>query len=378
MKTVVIAQHRLLHYRVELFQIMKDILHRQDITLELVHGGASVSESKRKDEGSLAWAKKVKNSFFSVKGVDLIWQSAPPVAAQCDLLILIQENRILSNYPNILIRKLLGRKVAYWGHGKNLQSNKPSGFRERWKEKWLGWADWWFAYTPSTVKYLTDKSFPEKQITCLNNAIDTNKFKEYLAMVSDADLAAIAVKLSLPDDAIIGVYCGSLYKEKRLELMVDAADKIRSKVNNFCLVIIGDGPHRQVLEKAADSRSWLSLVGVKTGLEKAVYYRLSHLVLNPGLVGLHVLDSFCAGIPMITTRDALHSPEYDYLEHGVNGLVLDGSSEAYANGIVELLADEQLYQRMKEQCLLDSNKYTVEAMAENFCNGIVNALDHGC
>ncbi len=377
MKTVVIAQHRLLHYRVQLFQLLGEMLKQRDVKLELVHGQASPTESTRKDEGNLPWASKVRNYFFNIGGIDLIWQPMPSVAKRCDLLVLIQENRILSNYHHIAIRKLLKRKVAYWGHGKNLQSAKPTGLREKWKTLWLGSVDWWFAYTQSTVDFLSEKSFPRSQITCLNNAIDTNKFKEQITRVAAADLKTIKTDLNLPDDAVVGIYCGSLYKGKRLDLMIAAADRIKAAVNNFYLVIIGDGPAREELEQAADSRAWLSLVGVKTGFEKAGYYKLSRLVLNPGLVGLHVLDSFCAGTPMVTTNDALHSPEYDYLIHKHNGLVLEGNPEAYAQGIIELLSDAAAYTRMSKQCLLDSNQYTVETMAENFCEGILNALSTG-
>ncbi len=375
MKTVVIAQHRLLHYRVELFNTMKNILAQRNITLELVHGAASKTEAKRRDEGHLHWAKKVKNVFFNIKGVDLIWQPMPSAVAKSDLLILIQENRILSNYYQIVVRKLCGRKVAYWGHGKNLQSSKPTGLREVWKKMWLSWVDWWFAYTPSTVDYLIENSFSSKQITCLNNAIDTEKFKQSLATVSDSDINGAKLTLNIPTGSTVGIYCGSLYKEKRLELMIDAADKIHSQLENFYLVVIGDGPHKDVLEVASKSRSWLSLVGVKIGFEKAIYYRLSHLVLSPGAVGLHVLDSFCAGVPMVTTSDALHGPEFDYLKHGVNSLILDGSAHAYSTGIIQLLADERLYQNMVDHCRRDSNKYTLDGMAETFCNGIVEALE---
>lgn len=52
-----------------------------------------------KDEASIPWANKIKNRFLTMRDVDLIWQSLPPIVNSCDLLTLMQENLILSNYP---------------------------------------------------------------------------------------------------------------------------------------------------------------------------------------------------------------------------------------------------------------------------------------
>jgi glycosyltransferase involved in cell wall biosynthesis len=375
MKKVIILQHRLLHYRTDLFEMIRESLSKQGITLDLIHGQASQTEAKRKDEAMLPWATKIKNSFLKIKGVDLIWQFLPSDVDQCDLLVVMQENRILSNYPHIVKRKLLGKKVAYWGHGKNLQSTKPIGLREIWKKKWLTSVDWWFAYTTSTVDYLLEQRFPAENITCLNNAIDINRFKEQLANIENSQLFDIKRALNIEEDALVGIFCGSLYAEKRLDLLLEAIDFIKVKVPSFYVVIIGDGPDANILHYAALTRPWLSLVGVKTGSEKALYYRLANVMLNPGLVGLHVLDSFGAGVPMITTSDALHSPEYDYLQNDVNGLVTPGDAKAYAEAIIDLLMDKDRLENMQQAALGDSDKYTVEAMAENFCQGIIKALN---
>jgi glycosyltransferase involved in cell wall biosynthesis len=374
MLKVTILQHRLLHYRTELFEKIRSNLSNEGVQLNLIHGGASKLESKRNDEATLPWANKITNHFFRIKGVDLIWQSLPSDINDCDLLILMQENRILSNYPKIIIRNLLRKKTGYWGHGKNLQSNKPNGFKEMWKKKWLNSVEYWFAYTPSTVDYLINQSFPENAITCLNNAIDVNNFKADLAQVSEETIKTTMQALNIPQGSDVGVFCGSLYKEKRLELLLDAIDIIKKIIPKFYVVIIGDGPSATFLHDAVVTRDWLKLVGVKKGSEKAVYYKFSSIMLNPGLVGLHILDSFCAGLPMVTTEDALHSPEYDYLINGVNGLVTVGTATSYAAAVVKLLSDQQKLNEMKIEALADSEKYTVEQMANNFSQGIIKAL----
>ena len=92
-------QHRLLHYRTELFKQLRDSLEKAGVELNLVHGQASPAEKIRRDEGELPWATVVKNSFWTVFGRDLIWQHLPSSVHAADLIVLMQENRILSNYP---------------------------------------------------------------------------------------------------------------------------------------------------------------------------------------------------------------------------------------------------------------------------------------
>lgn len=374
-KKVVILQHRLLHYRVKLFDELKYELKHNNIELDLISGGASSQEKERDDVGRLAWNKEVKNIFFRVGRIDILWQCLPWSIFKSDLIIIMQENRIVSNYYVMALCWLLNIKVAYWGHGKNLQSVSPRGFREKWKRYCLNKVDWWFAYTSSTVQYLVSKGYPVSRTTCLNNAIDTDDFKRSLAQVSEEQLIELRGRLGVNENSHVGLFCGSLYKEKRLKFLVQAVDLIRQSIPDFHLVVVGSGSYLSEMRRMSQTRNWIKLVGVQKGEQKALYYRLAGIVLNPGLVGLHVLDSFCAGLPMVTTSDALHSPEFDYLRHGVNGLILPGEISEYAAGVVSLMSDSELYLSMCGHSFADSDQYTSESMAVNFCRGILQCTD---
>ena len=107
MKKVVICQHRLPHYRVGLFERLREACARLEIGLHLVHGQASERELVRNDEGWLPWAYKVTNRYWRAGACDVIWQPFPDALRDADLVILQQENRILSNYPLINYQQLL-------------------------------------------------------------------------------------------------------------------------------------------------------------------------------------------------------------------------------------------------------------------------------
>ena len=158
-------------------------------------------------------------------------------------------------------------------------------------------------------------------------------------------------------------------------MLVEAADRIRQECPDFVLIVIGDGPMGDFVRRAAASRPWMTYDGVRFGREKAVAFGLSTMMLNPGLVGLHILDAFAMGLPMITTATAQHSPEIAYLIPGVNGLALEETASSYAAGVVSLFRDPERLARMRDAARAQGLKYTVEAMAENFVDGIARALE---
>lgn len=378
MKNVVILQHRLLHYRVNLFDRLRSECSRFGINLILVHGQASTHESKKRDEGFLSWSSKVKNLFFRFGSIDLIWQPVAGILRDSDLVIVMQENRILSNYLILLSRFRNFRKVAYWGHGANFQSQSPSGFRERWKRFLLNRVDWWFAYTQATVDILMAANYPASRITCLDNAIDNSAFENDLISFNESDLKSLRAQINASEISRIGLYCGSLYPDKRLGYLLDSVDLIHANIPSFHMVVIGDGPSADEIRMAMDRRPWLHWLGVLKGREKAAWFKLANVIINPGAVGLHVLDSFCAGVPMVTCADSKHGPEFAYLSNGRNGLVVNGGPEQYANAVVELLSNDDAYRSIQVAALDDARKYTLDNMVNRFVEGINRCLEEPC
>jgi glycosyltransferase involved in cell wall biosynthesis len=371
---VVILQHRLLHYRTNLFAQLRQVCAERGIDLHLVHGQASPRESAKKDEGTLPWAHKVRNRYWQVGGRDILWQPFPGSLGDADLVVVMQENRILSNYPWLLSRWWSARKVAYWGHGKNLQSDVPAGLREKWKAFLLTRVDWWFAYTEMTVDILCQAGYPAHRITCLNNAIDTENFKTDLASWSADDIVAEKSRLGIAPNAPVGIFCGSLYPDKRLDLLVAAADRVRKAAPQFSLLVMGDGPSMPQLQDAAESRAWLYPMGVRQRREKALYFRMADVMLNPGAVGLHIVDSFCGGQVMVTTRNARHGPEVAYLSDGKNGVYGGDTPETYSRAVLALLQNPARLQAMKAAALADGECYTMQNMVHRFAEGIESAL----
>lgn len=368
-RKVAVVQYRLLHYRVELFEELRAACAAADIELRLIHGDATPSEAVRNDTADLAWAATIHNRHWRVGGRDLLWQPFSRIVKQTDLVVLMQESRLLSNYPWLFGWGPRNTRVAYWGHGRNFQSNAPTGLRERWKGRLLTSVDWWFAYTDISADIVRLAGFPQERITVLNNAIDNRGFEAELASISDSEVAALRASIGAAEGAVVGLYCGSLYPDKRLDLMIGACERVVAAHPDFRLVIVGDGPSRGELQPIMD-KPWFHWAGSQRGKEKAAWFRASQLFLNPGLVGLHVLDSFVSGVPMVTTNDAKHSPEVAYLQNGVNGIVSEGSVDAYAAAIHQLIVDPAFRTSLARQARTSAANYTLESMVENFVAGM--------
>ncbi|MDP4299067.1 glycosyltransferase family 4 protein [Leptothrix discophora] len=357
-----------------MFDQLRSACANHDIDLMLVHGQATRRELIKHDEGHLPWAIKVQNKVWEIGSRDLIWQPFPEDAKNADLVILMQESRILSNYPLLLSRLWGARKVAYWGHGKNFQSDAPTGMRERWKDMLLTRVDWWFSYTSATTKILKAAGFPEKKITQLENAIDTTEFKKHLDSWTIDEISQERANLGIDPNAAVAIFCGSLYPDKRLDLLTSISDKIRKKIPSFHLIVIGDGPSMPEMRIAAQTRPWIHILGVQKNKRKALYFNMADIMINPGLVGLHIVDAFCAGIVMVTTTNAKHSPEVAYLVHNKNGLILDDNDEIIAARIISLIENKEELRTIQRNSLSESHLYTQEGMVKNFATGIINAL----
>jgi glycosyltransferase involved in cell wall biosynthesis len=373
-KKVVILQHRLLHYRVGLFEQLHKQCQARGIELHLVHGQPTRRELAKKDVGTIPWAYEVTNKVVEVGERDWLWQPFPSHLRDADLVVMMQESRLLSNYPLLLSRLWSKRKLAYWGHGANFQSDAPAGLRERWKQMLLTKVDWWFAYTQMTVDIVAKAGYPLEQITSLNNAIDTASFKRELAAVPDTDLVVARQELGIKVGAPIGIFCGSLYPDKKLDFLVAAIDRIHQESADFHCIVLGDGPSMPYLREAAATRTWLHLMGVTKGAKKALHFRMADFMLNPGLVGLHVVDAFCAGLVMVTTSGARHSPEVCYLRNGVNGIMTGDSVEEYAQAILALVKDRERLNQYRAVSLADADVYTLVNMVAQFVDGIVKCL----
>lgn len=370
---VCIIQPVMKQYRMPFFVQLGELLRREGIELQVVYGTPWPQEALRKDHGDLAPPLGLRVQSRMLGGKLFLMPVARPWL-KADLVVVEHANKHALNFLLAALQRLSLKRVAYWGHGRDLQSPAQTP-GERFKRRSLHWADWWFAYTGDAARYVSSQGFDTRRITVVQNAIDTAELRAQLAQVSDAHRATVRSNLGWPADARVAVYCGSLYPNKRLDWLMQAATQVHQTHSEFRLLIVGGGPMGAEVEAfARDNPHWVYWAGATFGQAKADLLALAELWLNPGLVGLGILDAFCAGLPLLTTNLPLHSPEIEYLEHGLNGLMVEPTADKFAQAIGSLLDDAPRLAALRAAALAASHQYSIETMAHNFSEGIRQCL----
>lgn len=366
---VVILQRILPHYRIPFFELLSSDLLKKKISLKVFYGQEYPGTVPRTVLSDRPWAEFRKNIYLKIEKFELVWQRLQPNDLDADLVIFEQANRILNNYP-LLFFKQKNRKTAFWGHGKNLQASSH-GFLGAWKKAMLSRVDWWFAYTRISADAVVEAGFTAERITTVQNSKDVSNFVRAAASVGN--VRKIKQSLGIAGDNVC-LYCGGLYKEKKLDFLLKAARKIKQSTPDFELIIIGAGKEETKIAAAAVQNKWIHYEGPKYGYDLAPYFLLSKALLLPGAVGLAAIDSFAAELPLITTKDQFHGPEIAYIESERNGIVVDFDADLYACAVSDYLQSASQQRRLREGCRQSAEKYTLENMINNFSEGIVKCL----
>jgi glycosyltransferase involved in cell wall biosynthesis len=377
---VAIVYRFLPEWRADFFCRLRESLESHEIHLRLLYGknphSARTSTVPHRlkwgDEVDLDWGTPISNRLWHVGKYELIWQHLPGSVLSADLVILMQENSLLSNYLAGFRRISHGKKTALWGHGINHQEGCHS-LANTFKRLWSTQVDWWFAYTSSVAEELRRLRYPAERITIVNNAIDTTALKEEAQKVRPARLSRLRAELGIGNGPV-GIFCGGMYPGKQLPFLIRACELVRSQVPGFEVLFVGTGVDAAVVQQFAATHNWAHYIGPKYGADRVPYFMLSDVFLMPGVVGLAILDCFALETPLVTTNNPHHGPEIGYLEPGISGIISENSLEAYVRAVVQVLRSDDLLTSLKRGCRKSSAQYTVEKMVASFSEGVQNAL----
>jgi glycosyltransferase involved in cell wall biosynthesis len=374
MAKVTIVQRILPHYRIPFFTQLAEALAKDGIELSLVYGQELQGTVPKTFEFDAPWAHRIKNAYFKIFGYEMVWQPCLKMTGGSDLIIVEQANRLLVNYAYLLLRKAGNFKLAYWGHGKNMCIGPGRNKLREYLKRALGRSvDWWFAYTGLSARVASDLGMPLDRITAVMNSIDTEELEEGVRQATPEQLDALKKTLGIRSDNV-GVFCGGMNRAKHLDFLLDACVNIKTQLPGFEIIFIGSGPEQHKVEKAAAQYSWVHYVGPKYGLERVAYLMLGKALLMPGLIGLVILDSFVTQVPVFTTDTPGHGPEIDYLEDGLNGVLVHAGEESYSQSVVAYFESVDMQSALRNGCAASAQKYSLKNMVMNFSDGIKRCL----
>lgn len=374
LRRVCIIQRTLPHYRVALFQGLYEKLLEVGIELTVIYGQNAEKEVPVTVHTESTWAKSRPNLYLSGNQKGLVWQGCLSDLRGYDLIVIEYAGRLLLNYVLLALRSLRFFKLAFWGHGRNFQAERVDSVKEKVKRHLLGQVDWWFAYTALSKATILAANFSEAKITVLNNTIDDTVLRAQFEKVRRKALPSVHVPI-LDSAENIALYCGGIYEEKKIPFLIDACIAIRERLPDFQFFWIGSGPDEYLVRNASANFEWMHYVGPLFNEEKLRYFARAKLHLMPGLVGLTIIDSFITEVPIVTTRDAKHSPEIAYLVSDENGVIAGNELQDFVDKVVFYMSDNMALERLRQGCREASRNLTLENMIGNFAHGIEKALE---
>jgi L-malate glycosyltransferase len=372
MLKVLIIQAEVKHYRIPFFTGLYAALQRDDIELKVAYSNDDPQQPTRKGLVNLpsSVGYNVKGRWFFKR---FLYQPLWKEIFSADLVITGSEVKFLVNPLLLLMSALKLKRVAFWGLGPNRHPTR-SAFAEWAKRPFFTSVDWWFAYTESIAEYLHKEGMPRERITTVQNATDSVELRRLIDDISTDEVRAARAALTGSIESKIGLYCGNLAEIKAIPMLIETARRVKQKCPEFHLLVIGNGPERQWLENAIAGEPWIHYLGSKFGRESALYYKTADVFVLAGTVGLAVVDSFAAGLPLLVTDLTTHPPEIDYVVDGENGRIAPHDAEAFATSIVETLSDPGAMERLHRGARESSLRYTMEAMIDNYSTGIKKCL----
>ena len=375
-KRVVILYRNLPEYRKHFYNGLKEKLESNNIQLDFYYGKTKNEDSLRGDEIEIEWAIYKENTTFKIGGFEFYWQPVLREIKGADLVIVEQANKLLINYLLMFKRPFTKTKMAYWGHGLNLQISRKD-FWNIFKRMYSKNCDWWFAYTQGVAKMLSDWGFSKEKTTIVQNAIDTKKLIMFKESTSSAELEQLKNELGIGEGPV-AIFSGALVAIKAIDFLLKSCELIKEQIPTFEIIILGNGAYRIMVEEWVREKTWAHYVGPKFEKQKVPYFMLSDIMMIPGLIGLAIIDSFVFETPLCTTMKnyPVRSPEIEYLKKDINGICSKDCVTDYANSIVELLNSKEKLEMLKKQCKIDATNYTMEQMVDNFANGVIACLNN--
>ncbi|ANU24083.1 glycosyltransferase family 4 protein [Planococcus donghaensis] len=228
----------------------------------------------------------------------------------------------------------------------------------------LDWIMWWFmkkmhnaadlnlCTSRTVLNELEEKGF--ERLHVWKRGVDTETFHPKQAT------AEMRCRLTNGQDhKILLIYVGRLAAEKEIE-------KIRDVLlisDQFCLAIVGDGPHRKELEIYFQDTHTV-FTGFLHGNELASAFASADVFVFPSTtetLGLVIMEAMASGLPVVAAESG---PTKEQVTDRKNGLLYDSKNpESFKQTILQL-EDKNFRQQLAQQALLDVADLGWTAVAE--------------
>jgi glycosyltransferase involved in cell wall biosynthesis len=378
-KVAILNHGYLPHYRVRFYELLAE---RGGFEYVVFHGAPPSWVGTPELKGPFAFPqRRIDNREFRVGPLTLVYQPViwEIMTGGYDAIVMTTESKFIANLALVLLGKLRGISVLYWGFG----YHPPRGSRESdvpnplmlkittaIKKAFTGLSDGFIAYTKSGAERLMESGYPRERTFFVQNTIDMSEQFRLQEAERDTDPQAIRREFGLLPDSAVYTFIGRLVPIKRVDQLIEAVRRINAqKLSRRPVeaVIIGDGLCMDDLKAQAKDVPGIHFLGHKPpNDEVARCLKISVASVVAGMVGLVANHALAHGCPVITRELDTHSPELEYIEHDGNGLIVAGDMDAFAGTLARLADDDAWQARLAEGALASREGLKMDDMAARF------------
>ena len=344
---VLILYNKLFHYRIPIWNLLAE---KCDLTVTYSDGKADESECNFKVR--YLPARSYHGRFFIQK------ENIRRMAKQYDVIIAYGD---ISWLKFSTLPWFNSQKVIFWSLG--VSASYVKGFDA--ESKWDKIRAFFYNKADALVFYT---EYPIKKYSQMG--IDVNKMFEAPNTVKVVPVEGKHQNL---------LFIGTLYREKGLQLLLDAYKNVQQKHGLPTLDIVGNGPDYDVIKewvKENDLEEKVLLHGAIYDVnKKAEYFANAIACISPLQAGLSVLESMGNGVPFVTIKDAITGGEIFNIHDGVDGVLMNSSHEM-ESVLEDITKNRQKYSEMGKRAKQFYNTCrTPQHMADGLWNAIKYVLE---
>lgn len=164
---------------------------------------------------------------------------------------------------------------------------------------------------------------------------------------------------------------GVLRATKGFEYLIKAFGELKKSINSATLLIIGDGPERNNLEKQATGISEIYFLGRQKHNKVVEYLCASDVFVLAAInasndregTSTSIMEAMAAGLPVVATKVGGNP---NLIQDGVNGfMVSPGNSSELTKAMLKLAGNDELSQKITKQNLEDIKSKDWPVIAKN-------------
>lgn len=231
--------------------------------------------------------------------------------------LMLGEAYCLSSWIILLLARIMRKRTVCWTHGWYGREGKVKKCISRWFYSLFNDI---LTYNNYARQLLIEGGIRESKVRVIGNSLDSPKLKEMRAELEKTDIYTSHFGNANP----VLLYCGRIQQYKRLDLMVDAAAKLKVQGIETNLVFVGKDSEDVGVDKlAADAgiadSVWLYGPCYDDRKLAELFYNAA-LCVSPGNVGLTAVHALSFGCPVVTHNNLpWQGPEFECIKPGVTG-----------------------------------------------------------